>query len=305
MVGIHPPPPVKKGFHYHCPHDTCVWATRNRKSYVRHHEAYHKATYKFVCQCGRGFNRNCRYESHVRVCRGSQQANPVLRGRKPRYVGGGNEGREEASPRGRVEPPSRARRMDDAPPRGRVRAPHRGGRGMARCQTVADVLQAQTFEDMEERIRTLEMRNAELEEINKDQKKRIQYFEEVAGVPRNLDVPDGMQDQETYAAVEANTGEGDLPDVMQDQETYAAVEANTGEGDVRMEQEQEEFVLVLSPSPISSPAASGSLTAVTPTSPAITALPPVDTLLYLRGKRSGRVSGSTIRERARKELRQC
>ena len=158
-----------------------------------------------------------------------------------------------------------------------------GGRGMARCQTVADVLQAQTFEDMEERIRTLEMRNAELEEINKDQKKRIQYFEEVAGVPRNLDVPDGMQDQETYAAVEANTGEGD----------------------VRMEQEQEEFVLVLSPSPISSPAASGSLTAVTSTSPAITALPPVDTLLYLRGKRSGRVSGSTIRERARKELRQC
>ena len=61
--------------------------------------------------------------------------------------------------------------------------------------------------------------------------------------------------------------------------------------------------LVLSPSPLLFPAASGSATAVTSTSPAITALPPVDTITPLPARRSGRVSGSMIRERVRKELR--
>ena len=59
---------------------------------------------------------------------------------------------------------------------------------------------------------------------------------------------------------------------------------------------------MLSPSPLLFPAASGSATAVTTTSSAITALPPVDTITPLPARRSGRVSGSTIRERARKEL---
>ena len=54
---------------------------------------------------------------------------------------------------------------------------------MSGCQNVADVLQAQTFEDMEERIRTMERRYAELEEINKDQKKRIQYYKELGDAP--------------------------------------------------------------------------------------------------------------------------
>ena len=71
-----------------CPQLGCNFNTKHRTSYNYHHASMHSLTYKYICiQCGGGFHKPSRYNSHELTCKGSKELNQCRAGKPLRYTG--------------------------------------------------------------------------------------------------------------------------------------------------------------------------------------------------------------------------